>query len=301
MYANVLRAGTLNDDRVIQRVSTYFVPTHFNNNDPTRDRNDPSALLWRSILKQRDLQGQGIWIVAPDGTVIGGMSAEIDGHASDKTGNGPGAPWKSNPRFADAAVELLDTTLQKTGPLTKRTQKPQPLPFRGAGLKPDGGVRLVAYNRADGGLAFSVVLNKDQWQSLTLSKLIQGERWALPEPVARQFAPVLSPYADTRFRPRPTDLISAELDATIESIDGTRAQIRLNGRWRADWKHDGNEHSIAAATAEGIVVFDIEKKTMRVLLMIFDGTYSYTTSEKQPHKAQPSAAVVRWRLVGEAE
>ena len=40
---------------------------------------------------------------------------------------------------------------------------------------------------------------------------------------------------------------------------------------------------------------------MRSLLMIFDGTYSYTTNEKQPHKAQSSAAVVRWRLVGEAE
>src|SRR6266705_3032198 len=139
MYANVLRAGTLNDPRVVRRVSANFVPTHFNNNDPTRAQNDPSAVLWKSILKQKDLQGQGIWIVAPDGSVIGGMSAEVDGHPSDRIGNGPGAPWQSNPKFADAAVELLDRTLQQFGPVTPRAVKPQALPFRGAGVKPDGG------------------------------------------------------------------------------------------------------------------------------------------------------------------
>src|SRR5438874_3905943 len=127
MYANVLRAGTLSDLRVVRRVSANFVPTHFNNNDPTRDRNDPSAILWKAILKQKDLQGQGIWIVAPDGTVIGGMSAEVDGHPSDRIGNGPGAPWQSNPRFADAAVELLDRTLAKFGTVSQRSAKPQPL------------------------------------------------------------------------------------------------------------------------------------------------------------------------------
>src|SRR2546423_373438 len=99
MYANVLRAGTLTDERVIRRVSAYFVPTHFNNHDPTRAPDDPGALLWKSILRQKDLQGQGVWVVAPDGTVLGGMSAEVNGHPSDRVGNGPGAPYQPNPRF----------------------------------------------------------------------------------------------------------------------------------------------------------------------------------------------------------
>src|SRR5262245_3535602 len=105
MYANVLRAGTLNDMRVVQKVSTNFVPTHFNNNDPTRDKNDPSAVFWKAILRQKELQGQGIWIVSPDGKVLGGMSAEMDGHPSDKIGTGPGAPWRPNPKFANAVCE----------------------------------------------------------------------------------------------------------------------------------------------------------------------------------------------------
>jgi hypothetical protein len=301
MYANVLRAGTLTDLRVIRKVSAHFVPTHFNNNDPTRAKDDPSAVLWKAILRQKGLQGQGIWVVAPDGTVLGGMSAEIDGRPSDRTGNGPGAPWKPNPKFADAVVELLDQSLRSFGPVTPRAAQASPLPYRGAGLKPDGGVRLVAYNRADNGLAFSVPLTRDEWRTFTPPKLAVGERWTLPESVARAFGPVLSPYADTRFRPRPGDLASAELTAEVEALDDRTARIRLTGLWRADWKHNGNEHSVGAATVEGIAVYGVTEKAMRSLLLVFDGTYSYTTRAGQQHRPQPSAAVVRWRSEGAAE
>src|SRR3954466_13894377 len=129
MYANVLRAGTLTDPRVVRRVSMNFVPAHYNNDDPTRNRSDPAAVLWHSILKQKDLQGQGLWVVAPDGTVLAGMSAEIDGHPSDRAGQGPGSPWQANPKFADAAVEMLDQALKSFGPVSPRAVKPQPLPF----------------------------------------------------------------------------------------------------------------------------------------------------------------------------
>src|SRR5438477_455211 len=81
------------------------------------------------------LQGQGLWVVAPDGTVLGGMSAEIDGHPSERAGNGPGATWKANPKFTDAVLEMLDKSLEKHGPVTLRTEKAKPLPFRGAGVK----------------------------------------------------------------------------------------------------------------------------------------------------------------------
>lgn len=301
MYANVLRAGTLTDDRVVQRVSSHFVPSHFNNNDPARAADDPSAVLWKSVLRQKNLQGQGVWVLTPDGRVIAGMSAEIDGHPSDKVGTGPGAPWRANPKFADAVVEMLDESLRKFGPVTARHQKAEPLPYRGAGIKPDGGVRLVAYNRSDNGLAFSVNLTGDEWRAFLPPALAVGSRWMLPETVAREFAPVLSPLADTRFRPRPGDLKSAELTAEIEAGDGQQAQIRLAGRWHADWRHDGDEHSIGAATAEGIAVYDVSRKSLRSLLLIFDGSYSYTTHGHQQHGPSPFAAVVRWRLDGEAE
>jgi hypothetical protein len=301
MYANVLRAGTLTDQRVVDRVSANMVPTHFNNNDPTRDKLSSSALLWRSILKQKDLQGQGIWIVAPDGKVIAGMSAEIDGRPSERKGNGPGAPWRSNPKFADAVVQLLDSSLREYGRVSKRDVAAKPLPFRGCGVKPDGGVRLVVYNRADSGLAFSVNLAKDEWQAFLPPKFENGERWTLPEAVAGQFAPVISPYADTRFRPKPCDLKSAELVAEIESLDSQVARIRLTGKWQADWKHDGNEHSIGDATADGVAVYDVATKSMRSILMVFDGKYSFTTKPEQPHKPQAWAAVVRWRMEGQAE
>ncbi|MFO0807988.1 MAG: hypothetical protein U0746_05155 [Gemmataceae bacterium] len=301
MYANVLRAGTLTDERVVRRVSANFVPTHFNNNDPTRDPTDPSAVHWKAILKQKDLQGQGIWIVGPDGKVIAGMSAEINGHPSERQGNGPGATWRANPKFADAVVELLDTTVKTFGPLAPRTVKATPLPFRGAGVRPDGGVRLVVYNRADNGLVFSVPLSADEWKTFAPPTAAAGERWTLPEAVARQFAPVLSPHGDTRFRPRPQDVKFAELKAEVEATDAKTARLRLSGRWQVDWTHDGTEHSVGAATAQGIAVYDREAKALRSLVVIFDGTYGYTTKPGETLKPQPSAAVVRWRLDGEAE
>ena len=301
MYANVLRAGTLTDERVVRRVSDNFVPTHFNNDDPTRAADDPSAILWKAILRQKDLQAQGIWVVAPDGTVIGGMSAEVDGHPSDKSGNGPGAIWKTNPRFTDAVVELLDQSLRKFGPVKLRSVKAEPLPYRGAGVKPDGGLRLVAYNRADGGLVFSVLLTKDQWQTLTPPAVAVGTRWSVPEAVAREFGPVLSPYADTRFRPRPGDLRSAELKAEVEAVDGQVARIRLTGRWLADWTHDDTEHSVGRATADGIAVYDVTAKSLRSLLLVFDGTYGYTSRSRPNARPEKSAAVVRWRRDGPAE
>jgi hypothetical protein len=301
MYANVLRAGTLTDDRVVQRVSSNFVPTHFNNNDPNRAADEPSAVLWKAVLHQKTLQGQGVWVLRPDGTVIAGMSAEIDGHASDRIGTGPGAPWRANPRFAEAVVEMLDESLRRFGPVTPRHQKAEPLPYRGAGVKPDGGVRVVVYNRADNGLAFSVNLTAEEWRAFVPTTLAAGKRWSLPESVAREFAPVLSPLADTRFRPRPGDLRSAELTAEVGTLDTQHAEIRLVGRWHADWRHDGDEHSVGTATAEGIAVYDLSRKAIRSLLLIFDGTYGYTTHDGYAHRPAPFAAVVRWRLDGQAE
>lgn len=300
MYANVLRAGTLNDERIVQKVSANFVPTHFNNNDPSRDPNSPSALLWNSIKQQKQLQGQGLWIVAPDGHVIAGMSAEIDGKPSEREGAGPGAPWRANPKYADAALVLMEDALKRFGPVNKRVAKAEPLPFRGAGVRPDGGVRLVVYNKADNGLVFSVPLDKEEWSSFTPPKLEVGMKWTLPAAVAKQFGLVLSPYADTRFRPRLDDVKVAELRAEVESIDERQARIRFAGKWSVDWVHDGNEHSIGSATADGLGLFDRSTKTMSSLLLIFDGNYSYTTGGGKP-RASNSTAVVRWRLAGEAE
>ena len=107
--------------------------------------------------------------------------------------------------------------------------------------------------------------------------------------------------SSTRFRPRPADLRSAELVAEVETLDNQQALIRLSGRWHADWRHDGDEHSAGTATAEGIAVYDLSRSSVRSLLLIFDGSYGYTTHDGHQHRPAPFAAVVRWRLDGDAE
>jgi hypothetical protein len=126
-------------------------------------------------------------------------------------------------------------------------------------------VRQVAYNLADHGLDFSVPVSKDEWQTLAPPAATVGTHWSVPEAVAHNFAPVLSPYADTRFRPQPGDLRSADLTAEVEAITGHVARIRLTGRWQADWTHDHTEHSVGYATADGIALYDTKAKTTRSL------------------------------------
>ena len=112
---------------------------------------------------------------------------------------------------------------------------------------------------------------------------------------------MLSPYADTRFRPQPAELRSASLTAEVEALAGPVACIRLTGRWQADWTHDDTEHSVGSATADGIALYDTKAKTTQSLLMVFDGSYTYTSRDRPKAKPQPSSAVVRWRRDGPAE
>ena len=265
-------------------------------------KDSPSAKLWRSITAQKELQGQGIWIVGPDGKVIGGMSAEVDGHPSERLGNGPGAPWQANPRFADAVVELLDRIAAevRAGDASATPSRSR-CRFAAPASNPTAACGSWRTTGPTAGWHSASRLTKDEWQAFAPLKIAVGTKWTLPDAVARQFASVLSPYADTRFRPRTGDLSIATLEAVVHSADERHARIRYKGHWKADWKHDDREHSIAAASAEGFAIYNLEAKAMRAFVLLFDGTYSYTSNPAQRHEPKPVAAVVRWRLKGNPE
>jgi ketosteroid isomerase-like protein len=44
----------------------------------------------------------------------------------------------------------------------------------------------------------------------------------------------------------------------------------------------------------------VKRNAIRSLLLVFDGTYSYTTNATQQHKPQSVAAVVRYQGTGKA-
>jgi len=78
----------------------------------------------------------------------------------------------------------------------------------------------------------------------------------------------------------------------VESVKGGKARIVLSGKWRAKGFY-GGEKTLpygASATAEGFAVYDVEKRSMRSVFMLFSGKV-WNSSEQQ---ARSTGGVLEW-------
>jgi len=257
-----LRASILNDDEVVRRLSTMFIPVAVHLYEIRKDPG-PGGDLFRSVQRQMD-HYQGIWIVSPEGKALYTDPASAD--------------WKPGD-----LVKAMDEVLKPFGPLKPRAVKESdPLPYRGRGVKPDGSVSLAAYGRlthhgkADGPAVLDTVeLATSEWATFAPPEQKGGAGWALPDGVARKLGCVISPFDDSaRFFDE--DYLQAEVKAKVESVEGTRARIRLTAAWKAKGVY-GHEKGApvheASSTAEGTAVYDLEKKSMRSLILVLSGLW----------------------------
>ena len=257
------------------------------------------------MQRQKD-QYQGVWIVSPEGKVLSGRQDYRD--------------------FKNGSVELLETMdagLKAFGEVTPREAKPtNPLPSRGVGLLPDGGVSLSLYGRQvlgggrstipagvepscawywDGALRpdgpimiDGLALSAGEWASFVPARVEAGATGEVSEGVARKLTRLLSASSDQSGMPRPEEAKVAELKATVESIEGGVARLRLAGRW--EMMHlvegDAKRPQYGAATAEGTALYDIEGKSIRSLLLVFDGTIRSGRPDAAPNR---TGAVVEWK------
>ena len=193
--------------------------------------------------------------------------------------------------FKNGAVELIETIdagLKAFGLVEPRQAKPtDPLPYRGAGDAPDGGVFLALYGRQmlgggrntlpqgidrshawlwDGALRpdgpimiDSLSLQAEEWAVLAPAKAEAGATWSVPTAVARKFTRLLSTSSDQSGMPQPEDAKVAELKAAVESIDGGTARIRFTGRWEMMHLVEGDAQrpTYGAATADGVALYDV--------------------------------------------
>jgi hypothetical protein len=139
-----------------------------------------------------------------------------------------------------------------------------------------------------------VTLSAEEWAALRPAEARAGFEWQLPEGVAREFVRALSPVTDTIYTPRPQDATLARLSARVESVEGGRARIRLTGRWETAHDRDGDgKHPVReSADADGVAVYDVRRKELESLLLVFSGTFRGVPPNDQP---QGTAAVVEWR------
>jgi hypothetical protein len=269
----------LSDDEVIRLVSTLFIPVAVNL-FKIREDQGPGGQLFRSVQRQMD-QYQGFWVVSPEGKAL----AKYHDWEGD-----PNVPPKKR------VPMTLEAGLKAFGPVKPRDVKPtDPLLYRGNGVRPDGSVTLALYSRflhdgkPDGAMTIdSVTLGASEWAHFAPP---EGgvQEWSVPESVARKLGRDLSP-GDSAAIYQPEDVREAELKAKVESITGGTARIRLTGTWKAKGLWGGEKPIGASANGEGIAVYDLEKKSMRSLLMVLNGK-AWGDSEQS---ARGAGGVVEW-------
>ena len=276
-----LRVGPLSQEDVVRRIATAFVP---------------AAVDWKSLppgksqdylhsLQRQKSQYHGIWIVSPEGKVLSGH----DGDKPKAVGN-----WNQE------ILETLETGLKAFGKVEPRAVATADLfPFRGAGVRPDGGVslsthvRLTHRGKRDGPVVFdTLTLTSQEWGLFVPPRATVGEEWVVPDALARRFCRLLAPISEPEFMPRPEQAKVAELRATVASVDGAVATIRLTGRWETEHVTSEGKPVRASATGEGVAVFDAGAKTMRSFLLVTTGTYGVGS----PSEPREAGGVLEWTL-----
>jgi hypothetical protein len=273
-----LRTGPLSHEEVVRRVSTGFVPVALDRRLLSRG---PGAEFLRSLQRQK-YQYHGIWIVSPDGKVLGA-------HEKRTTSGAEG--WNRE------ILETIEAGLKAFGPVEPRAAAPADLwPFRGSGVQPGGGVSLALYARLmrdetrDGPIAFdTLTLEPQEWAAFVPPRMAEGEEWIVPDALARKFSRLVSPLSDVEFMPHPEHAQAAELRARVAAVDGAAATIRLSGRWETAHATSDGKPARGSATGEGVAVFDVREKRMRSFLLVTTGRYSCDASAPRQ-----TGAVLEW-------
>ena len=274
---------------VVKLVAENFVPVALNTD---RLPDTDAGRFFRTLMKQWP---QGLWVVTPDGKVLG-----FHYHKPK-----PGESYaEGQRRWRNETVEMLRTAAKDAGPLTVRQvkERPDPLAGRGRGTDADGGVRLAVTviplraGRQEGPpVVDSVRLTEEQWKAFAPAdgKATAGQEWTLPDEVARRFTPALSPMTDSIFSPRPEDATTATITAKVERVADGVAVIRLTGKWATAHNRDGDPKFPikTSATGEGVAVLDTKTGKLTAMTWVLSGTYRNGPPTAKP---TPTAAIIEW-------
>lgn len=283
-------------------MSSFFVPVAVNLYK-IREAKDTGGALFRSIESQKP-QYQGLWTVSPDGRAL-------SAHQN----------FKSDATWTQEVLDTLAAGLKLFGPVEARQRREvNPLPYRGTGVQTDGSISMALYGRymRGGGIrtAPASISSRSRWMwegemkpdgppvidtlTLTAAECAQlspptatvGTEWSFPAGIARKLVRALSPNSDQSTMPRPEEATVAELKASVDSVKGGVARIRLAGRWAMKHLYDGKA-SYGWAEGEGVVTYDLKRKCIRTLLVVLHG--AYRMAPPYDKEDRPTGAVVEWR------
>lgn len=246
----------------------------------------------RSLQRQKD-QYQGLWIVAPDGTVLASHKKATDSKA-----------WPQE------LLATLETSLKTFGEVQPRQAKPTDnLPHRGVGVQADGSVSLALHvrclhwiaqaPRADSPVVFdTLTLSQKEWATLAPARAVADSEWTVPETIARKFSRALSPSSDQGVMVVPGDVTAVRISGQVQNVANGVAYLVYEGEIAASGLQEGDKNKLIGGEANlsGVGAYDLEARHMLSLTLIFEGNY-YTgvPPPVNDNLRRPSGAALEWR------
>lgn len=288
----------MSDAAVVKFISTYCVAVAQNRHEMDRDQGEVGE-FYHSAYKQAP-QYQGLWLVSPDGRVL----ADAGRHR--------GADTKSWP---SVVLADLKAGLAKFGTVEPRRVQPRNLhPYKGIGVRPDGGVILAVAqkgmnNNADlskinasswlpPGIIDGMPLSAADWSTFAPPDVRVGNQWTIPEQIGQLFFRYLS--GDIA-------ILGGEITTKV-SVTGRVASVRdgialLAYRGQVEGDNDGAKagrtgliYSTSVKMVDGIGAFDTKTGQMLALTMVWDGWAWPYRQPTDPRKTPGRfGAVVEWR------
>ena len=121
----------------------------------------------------------------------------------------------------------------------------------------------------------------------------------MSEAVGRKFSRLLGP-GDEDSMPRPHEVRSVRFTGKVEAVEKGLARLTYEGTIAGSHETQSNKgkcHGDAKLT--GVGVYDVSAGRMRLLVWVFEGTYTAPPPYDKP--AQPYSGVVEWRAEAPAK
>jgi hypothetical protein len=223
----------LSDERVIALISRNFVPVA-QNLYIIREEKGPAGTFFRDVQKQRPAQYQGLYLVSAECRVLSSHQE-----------------YKSEKTWPQEVLADLERGLRAFGEVKPRdATRVDPLPYRGKGVKDNGGVVLAIYLRYSikniplkelpNPTIDSLPFTAEEWASWSPRKPGVGLTWTVPEGVARQFSRVLGP-SDEDSMPRPKEVSAVQFTGKVQSIEDGVAYLSYTGHIKGSHETQSNK------------------------------------------------------------
>jgi len=268
----------LSDANVVNLISSRFVPVALNRQE-IRAAKDEGGDFFRSVQTQA-YQHQGIWLASPDGRVL------------VATGGLPPEPAKPGDHDRKILKELREG-MKAYGRIAPRlVGATNPLPYRGIGVRPDGGATLAVSGKdlptrdltkqiepfALPEARFdSVVLSAAEWSALAPPDVRVGSRWAIPEAAGRRFFSFLSPV-DAAFHD-PAEVTEVQFAGRVASVRDGIALLLYQGTIAGTHHGAPNDGMVGLQFSSNVRLiagkasYHIETKQMLSLLWVGEGSF----------------------------